>query len=103
MPKELLKNIDHQFRNEGTAKDHKYGIDGAITYWFTDTNENRVMDAGEKAYIYFGLRRGGDSFYALEVTDITQTNKLFTCTENPKAAAEKESLWSKILNSQKRI
>ena len=95
MPKELLKNIDHQFRNEGTAKDHKYGIDGAITYWFTDTNENRVMDSGEKAYIYFGLRRGGDSFYALEVTDINNPKFLWTTHESTDTTiAEMGQSWS---------
>lgn len=62
MPRELLKNIEPQMRNEGTAIDHLYGIDGPINLWH-DTEEGKV-------YLYFGLRRGGRSYYALDVTDV---------------------------------
>ena len=72
MPKELLKNIDLQYRNEGTAQDHKYGIDGALTYWHADTNKDGNVDNDENVYLYFGLRRGGSSFYALDISDINK-------------------------------
>jgi len=62
MPKELLKNIEPQMRNEGTAIDHLYGIDGPINLWH-DTEKGKV-------YLYFGLRRGGRSYYALDITDV---------------------------------
>ncbi len=58
MPKELLGNIHPQFVGTG---DHVYGVDGQISY-FTDKRTN-------KRYLYFGLRRGGYSYYALEITD----------------------------------
>ncbi len=61
MPRELLKIIEPQMRNEGTAEDHKYGIDGSLTYW-----ENK---GDGKKYLYFGLRRGGSSYYALDITN----------------------------------
>jgi len=72
MPKELLKIIEPQFRNEGTAEDHKYGVDGNMTYWKTKVN------GVDKIYLYFGLRRGGTSYYALDVTDIDQPKLLWT-------------------------
>ena len=70
MPKELLKNIDPQFLEAGTAKDHKYGIDGFLTYWKND----------DHVYLYFGLRRGGRSYYALDVTDIDKPKILWEKT-----------------------
>jgi len=39
-----------------------YGIDGALNLWH-DTEKGKV-------YLYFGLRRGGRSYYALDVTDV---------------------------------
>lgn len=70
MPKELLKNIDPQFQEAGTAKDHKYGIDGTLTYWKND----------DHVYLYFGLRRGGRSYYALDITDIEKPKILWVKT-----------------------
>ncbi|MEE9351255.1 MAG: PilC/PilY family type IV pilus protein [Thiotrichaceae bacterium] len=74
MPSELLKNIDTQFTDNGTAADHKYGIDGSMTYWHEDANKNKEVDTGEKVYLYFGLRRGGRSYYALDISGLNATN-----------------------------
>lgn len=77
MPGELLKNIDKQYSNIATDK-HIYGVDGPITLWIdesananTSTVGNGVLDSadGEKAYLFFGLRRGGKAYYALNVTN----------------------------------
>ncbi|MEH6455499.1 MAG: PilC/PilY family type IV pilus protein [Cocleimonas sp.] len=78
MPSELLKNINVQY--EGIpSTNHTYGVDGLITVWIDEranTNlsqvGNKVLDvaaSGEKAYVLFGLRRGGNSYTVLEVTD----------------------------------
>lgn len=72
MPRELLKIIEPQFRNEGTAEDHEYGVDGNMTYWRAKTA------AGDKIYLYFGLRRGGTAYYALDVTKIDQPKLLWS-------------------------
>jgi Tfp pilus tip-associated adhesin PilY1 len=60
MPKKLLKNVYRQY--VGEEEGHIYGIDGNLTY---------VKD-GNHVYLYFGLRRGGRAYYALDVTDITK-------------------------------
>lgn len=89
MPKALLRNIDPQFRNEGTAQDHLYGVDGTITYWHKDTGQKGVVDGSDHVYLYFGLRRGGTddkgsksclecrAFYALDITDINNPKFLW--------------------------
>ncbi len=60
MPKNLLKNIYRQF--VGGEESHIYGIDGNLSY---------VKNDGH-VYLYFGLRRGGRAYYALDVTDINE-------------------------------
>lgn len=65
MPEILLKNIDRQYKNDSVDK-HVYGVDGPITVW----NKIDHNDASKnKHYIYFGLRRGGRAYYALDVTN----------------------------------
>jgi len=73
-PKDLLTNSFSLFSNAGTARDHKYGIDGTLTYWHGDTNKNGNVDDGEKVYLYFGLRRGGRAYYALDISDINKSD-----------------------------
>lgn len=75
MPSELLKNIKTLKNNDNDDK-HPYGVDSEITVWdlrtdklakgdlLTKTPKNTVM-------LYFGLRRGGQAYYALDITDPT--------------------------------
>lgn len=75
IPKELLSTISEpQFLNAGSQVDHKYGIDGSLTADFKRGNDGNL----ESIIIYFGLRRGGSSFYALDVTDINEPRLLWT-------------------------
>ena len=67
MPKELLENILPQYLN--VDGNHLYGIDGAISHW-----QDKVT---KKRYLYFGMRRGGTSFYALDITDIDNPRLLW--------------------------
>ncbi|MEE9444273.1 MAG: PilC/PilY family type IV pilus protein [Cocleimonas sp.] len=71
MPRALLKNIKPQFKND-ILDNHLYGVDGAITLYHEDTNKNGIKESAEKAYLYFGLRRGGTSYYALDITNVSQ-------------------------------
>jgi len=70
MPKELLKNIPTYVDGENLI-DKTYGIDGPINYWHMDKNYNGEVDAdeGEKVLLFFGLRRGGRHYYALDITN----------------------------------
>ena len=82
MPSELLPNIKKQYDSLASAE-HIYGVDGPITLWIdesynTDASNtgaigtnvgNGILDNNEKAYLFFGLRRGGKSYHALNVTD----------------------------------
>jgi type IV pilus assembly protein PilY1 len=43
--------------------------DGSMSLYIEDTNGDGIIQPGEKAWLYFGLRRGGRSIYALDVTN----------------------------------
>lgn len=75
MPEELLSNIHDQYHKNIRASGHIYGVDGPITLWIDDRSSsidkrnNNILDSGERAYLFFGLRRGGKNYYALDVTN----------------------------------
>lgn len=86
MPKELMKNIAPQMRNMGTAIDHLYGIDGPINLW-NDTTTGKI-------YLYFGLRRGGRSYYALDVTNINSPQFVWKVNNEDSGYSKLGQSWS---------
>lgn len=71
IPRELLHNLDKYYSGGELLETKAYGIDGPITHWHQDLNGDGNVDIseGEKVYVYITLRRGGQSIYALDVTD----------------------------------
>ncbi|KZN45593.1 pilus assembly protein [Pseudoalteromonas luteoviolacea] len=45
-----------------------YGMDGPITVYFWDKNDSGVVDSGEKVWLIAGMRRGGNEYYAFDIT-----------------------------------
>ncbi len=62
---------------QGIGGDKTYGIDGHLDIWHLDANndfnlrEGNSTDANEKLMLYFGLRKGGHAYYALDITNRT--------------------------------
>ena len=67
MPKELLPNLE-AMRTGVSTESHIYGLDGNITRWHDDTNNDGVVNNGEDVLLIFGMRRGGNQYYAIDVT-----------------------------------
>ncbi|MDJ0939074.1 MAG: PilC/PilY family type IV pilus protein [Woeseiaceae bacterium] len=69
IPYELLDNLTDLYFNENV--DFKtYGIDGDVVPIVYDKNDDGVIELGtDFVYIVFGMRRGGDNYYMLDVTD----------------------------------
>ena len=69
MPKRFMKNVK-ALRDNYTSADKVYGADGLITSHIVDKNGNGIVDIGEdKVWLFFGLRRGGSAYYAMDVTN----------------------------------
>lgn len=68
MPLEMIGTMAAQ-RADSVAGSYIYGLDGPLTLHLEDTNANGKVDApGDRAFIYFGMRRGGSTYYAVDVT-----------------------------------
>lgn len=77
IPKELLQNLALYYTGGGIGASKAYGIDGPISHWHRDFNGDGQVNNGEKAYVYIALRRGGQSIYALDVSDRTSPKLLW--------------------------
>ena len=68
MPKEFFKNIS-TLRDNYPSSEKIYGIDGSATVYISDVDGNGAIDEGtDKVWLFFGLRRGGNSYYALDIS-----------------------------------
>lgn len=68
IPDELLKNQDKLAQNVDNP--HIEGMDDSPAFMVIDNNNDGVIDpnANDKVYMYIGMRRGGRSIYAFDVT-----------------------------------
>ena len=70
IPPELLKNLKVFYENKPVGQDNRpYGLDGAISLWTKDVNGNVTIDSGDEAYLFLGMRRGGNNYYAMNITE----------------------------------
>lgn len=108
MPKILLPNIKTFMENLPT-KNHVYGIDGPLTLWNYDNNLDGKLKAtdGDKRVLFFGLRRGGKAYYALDITNpdspLILWKKDNTLTIDSNAWHELGETWSKPSLAKMRI
>jgi type IV pilus assembly protein PilY1 len=70
IPQELLPRLKDLYRDNGIVA-RSYGLDGEVRVLRFDVNQDNVIDpvAGDRVFIYFGMRRGGRSYYALDVSN----------------------------------
>jgi len=68
VPKDLLAGMTRLYFDP-RSKYKVYGIDGDVVPVINDRDHNGIIDGTDFVYLVFGLRRGGDDFYALDVTD----------------------------------
>jgi len=70
IPTEHLSTQSRLYFDASAGFKH-YGVDGDIVPVIADRNKNGIIESadGDFVYIIFGMRRGGDSYYALDVTN----------------------------------
>ena len=68
VPKQLLSNFTRLYFNPN-AKYKQYGIDGNVVPVVKDANKNGIVDGSDFVYLLFGMRRGGSTYFALDVTN----------------------------------
>jgi len=106
IPTELLDNI-YQYFTGLSSLDKVYGMDGPVSYWHQDTNRNGVildasasssasLEADEHIYLYAGMRRGGRSYYALDVSDRSAPKFLWDIKNTSSGFSKLGQTWSKM-------
>ena len=78
IPKELLGNLTRlYFDPRSTYK--QYGIDGNVVPAVADRDGDGIIEPGDGDFVYiiFGLRRGGDKMYAMDVTNLATPKVLW--------------------------
>lgn len=98
MPKELLPNINEFYENQQSTK-HPYGLDGDLTVRHIDINDNVEVDPGEKAILYVGMRRGGNNYYAFDVSDRLSPKLLWQIKGGSDGFERLGQTWSKPVST----
>lgn len=96
VPKELLPILT--LGQKGTVPgSHVYGLDGPITLYLEDNNKDAIIDAtaGEKAYLYVGMRRGGRNYYGIDISVMDQPKMLFSIVGGSGDFTSLGQSWSK--------
>ncbi len=97
--KESLGNIPRLIENEATD-DRVYGLDGHITTIRIDANNdgNIIKADGDRMLMFFGMRRGGTSYYGMDVTDPNSAPKLLWRIDSSTPGFEElGQSWSKMV------
>ncbi len=69
VPREKLPDLARLYANPKAADKH-YGVDGNMQTVVIDEDGNGIVDgANDRIVLVFGMRRGGGSYYAIDVTD----------------------------------
>jgi type IV pilus assembly protein PilY1 len=81
VPKELLPNM-HRLFFDPRSKFKNYGIDGNVVPIIKDVDRDGTIESadGDFVQIVFGMRRGGSSYYALDVTNKNSPQLLWQTT-----------------------
>jgi type IV pilus assembly protein PilY1 len=80
VPKQLLSDMTRMFFDPNSKYKH-YGIDGNVVPVVKDANKNGIVDGTDFVILIFGMRRGGSTFYALDVTDKNAPELMWTVLE----------------------
>ncbi len=71
VPYELLSRLTKLYQDAPQDPEaREYGLDADIQVLRIDRNQNGIIEAGngDRVYLYFGMRRGGYTYYAFDVT-----------------------------------
>ena len=94
MPQELIKNIP-QLRANIKGNPKVYGVDGSPVAYFRDLDGDGIIGSDDKVWLFFGLRRGGSSYYALDITNPDAPKFMWHIDSNTTGFGEMGQSWSK--------
>jgi type IV pilus assembly protein PilY1 len=93
IPEQLLPNLQILYDNNPAYR-KPYGLDGPMTIWTQDNNSNGIIESDDHVYLYVGMRRGGNDYYALDVSDMNNPKMLFQVKGGTGEFSEMGQSWS---------
>lgn len=103
IPSEILPRLPQLRANERNNPPKFYGLDGQLSSLIIGDDGDGVVDAGEQAIVYFGMRRGGRNYYALDVTNRASPRLLWTIRGGEGDFVELGQTWSELTPARVRI
>lgn len=83
IPPELLDRLINLYEN-GPESTKRYGLDGDVRSFKLDRDRDGIVEPadGDRVLLFFGMGRGGNNYYALDVTSQNQPRHLWTLGPN---------------------
>ncbi len=89
---------------DNVASTHPYGVDGSPVMWINDPDfDGTSVDLSGTdnfAYVYFGLRRGGRNYYALDVSNINSPKAKWRIEGGSTGFEELGQTWAKPIKTR---
>lgn len=97
IPKETLP-LQRIIAEDSAGDGKAYGLDGSVEALVIDNDRNGVIDTGDgdKVYIFFGQRRGGSNYFAMDVTNRSSPKLMWVINGGSGDFAELGQSWSNI-------
>ncbi|WP_351075896.1 PilC/PilY family type IV pilus protein [Shewanella sp. CAL98-MNA-CIBAN-0140] len=90
MPQDLLPNLRELRANVPTGVHSVYGIDSSPVSYI----KRSASGAVEKAWLFFGMRRGGKSYYALNITNPDSPSFMWKVDPGSSGMADMGQSWA---------
>lgn len=106
MPRELLDNLPTLAAGSATVDDKRiYGLDGSPVVWVQNAEPFETISGSDQVMVYVGMRRGGNNYYALDVTNPEQPKLKWKITGGVANTdfAKLGQTWSTPVKTQVRI
>ena len=98
LPYELYENVGTFYR-DSPGNSFRYGLDGGLNVRFEDLNHNGIVDGIEKAYVTVGMRRGGEHYYTLDVSNLETPSLAWTIDSSREGYGDLGQTWSKPVST----
>lgn len=95
-PRSVTGVMDRLQKNTlGSDPVHPYTMDGSPVVLKIDTNtDGTIQPDSDKVYLYAGMRRGGQHYYALDITDYEVPTMLWSINSDDPDFSELGQTWS---------
>jgi type IV pilus assembly protein PilY1 len=102
IPRAALAGLKRLKENTAGAPLHPYGIDGAATVYSNDQNGDGTLSGGDEVWAFFGMRRGGNNVYALDISNPDSPSPMWTIEDNTTGFGELAMTFSQpsVINIQ---